>query len=123
LQVAENLMDQAYRQLHNEPLEVWNDGYDLHAPVGRFRANGFGLYDIGGNVMEWCVQSLGDDALAASTLDSRQQLPRDAQLGAVRGGGYMTPSFYARSANRFLDSVDFRNGYLGVRPVRRLESE
>ena len=66
-------------------------------PVGSFAPNAWGLYDMHGNVWEWCCDLYGDYKVAAQTN------PRGLARGShhvIRGGGWCMYAEACRSANR-----------------------
>lgn len=96
---------------------VANDGYVFTAPVGKFKANAFGLYDMYGNVNEWCADWYGEDYYAASPLDD----PTGADSGAyrvLRGGSWYFRPLFSRSSFRFRFNPVIRYLDMGFRVVR-----
>jgi formylglycine-generating enzyme required for sulfatase activity len=91
----------------------------LH-PVGEKEPNGFGLYDMHGNVYEWVEDDLHTNYNGAPT-DGRAWInkPRGS-LRVLRGGSWDFGAQNCRSAFRDFDSPDYRNYSLGFRLSRSL---
>ncbi len=90
--------------------DAWDDGYGIHAPVGSYRANPFGLHDVIGNVFEWCYDYRHSD------VDSVRV---DPEFGIMRGGDFFNSSIDGRSAFRAKMKLDDATPGTGVRPVLR----
>jgi sulfatase modifying factor 1 len=75
------------------------DGYIFTAPVGSFRPNAFGLFDMHGNVREFCGDWHADDYYAKSA-ESDPQGPPSGTNHVVRGGAWTSNAVDCRSASR-----------------------
>ncbi len=103
-----------------------DDGFGLHAPVGSFAPNGFGLHDVHGNVWEWCLDYHASNAYQPGVLpkeDPVRRTPEREALGkgeprVARGGAFAYTSFYARSSFRAEVAASHREFTYGVRPAR-----
>jgi formylglycine-generating enzyme required for sulfatase activity len=123
LQFAANVADLSYRNEgapRDTPVEPWNDGYSMPAPVGTYAPNAFGLHDMHGNVFEWCLdgwdmynahQPRPGDGLRDST-----KLP----LRIHRGGSWQLPAGAARSAYRGYGRPDMLSPLVGLRAARMM---
>jgi formylglycine-generating enzyme required for sulfatase activity len=76
-----------------------NDGYVFTAPVGKFKPNAFGLYDMHGNTCQWCADWYGPGYYAASPVDDPTG-PASGNDRVLRGGSFDFRPFFSRSANR-----------------------
>ncbi len=113
------------------------DGYEYTAPVGAYPANGYGLYEMAGNVWEWttdwyqdhgkilhacCTLDNPRGALAEESFDPRMpqvQIPRKV----MKGGSHVCAPNYCRRyrpAARMAQPIDTATSHLGFRCIVRM---
>ena len=97
-----------------------DDGFPVHAPVGYFQPNGFGLHDMHGNVWEWCRDAYGLYSLPVHEGDGEREV-FDNTNRVSRGGGFYHGPIQARSSHRNNSAPEFGINHLGLRPVRALQ--
>ncbi|MEI7633692.1 MAG: formylglycine-generating enzyme family protein [bacterium] len=97
---------------------AWFDGNsgDKTHPVGTKQANAFGLYDMHGNVWEWCRDWHDDGFYKTSGVTARNpENITEAANRVRRGGGWSNDPQDCRSANRFGGVPELRSVHLGFR--------
>ncbi len=100
----------------------WADGtVPYWSPVGTFAANGYGLYDMAGNLFEWCNDWFSSSfySTAAATLPNPTG-PATGSTRVLRGCNYGYHADHARVAHRGHNAPNMsRRLSYGFRPVRR----
>jgi len=116
------------------------DGYEWTAPVGSFPPNGYGLYDMAGNVWEWTTDWYQQHSEIEQTCcasfnprggtpeQSYDPLVRDVKIPrrVMKGGSYLCAPNYCqryRPAARMAQAVDTSTCHLGFRCIIRPGNE
>jgi sulfatase modifying factor 1 len=96
---------------------ICNDGARYTSKIGKYHSNGFGLYDMMGNVSEW-VEDCYHENYAGAPNDGTAWVTGDCNRRVLRGGSWAHAPGYVRSAYREESNHSDRANTFGFRLVR-----
>lgn len=111
-----NIADESLKRVFKD-WEIWDgfdDGFVFTAPVGAFEPNEFGLYDMTGNVWEWC-QDWYDGNYYKDSPARNPVGPTKGSLRVLRGSSWYSNPSLVRCAMREGDNSVYRSSYIGFR--------
>lgn len=93
------------------------DGYPYTAPANAYSVNEYGLYNMAGNVAEWCRDAFSDNANAIVwDMNPDNQNP-DEPRKVVRGGSWKDIAYYLETGTRSFEYENAKRSYIGFRCV------
>ena len=109
-----------------------DDGYAFTAPVGSYPENGYGLFDMAGNILEWCLDeydagfyTVSEGVNPISDINSIQEISESFEsvesIRVLRGGSWIVTPANVRCSTRFFLPPESKNNTVGFRCVMELQ--
>ncbi|BDD07941.1 hypothetical protein FUAX_03730 [Fulvitalea axinellae] len=95
----------------------YNDGYAYTSPAYQFYPNQYGLYDMAGNVAEWCEDAYNPAAVPLVWDLNPTYFDESEPRKVVRGGSWKDISYYLQTGTRTYEHKDSTRSYVGFRCV------
>jgi formylglycine-generating enzyme required for sulfatase activity len=112
-----NYADTSAKNLLSAYIQGYNDGYPGTAPPGKFKANHLELYDLGGNVAEWCHDFYTIYTYNSNKADIDPTGPSEGKHHVVKGSSWKHASM-SKLRLAFRDYSDANRPDLGFRVCR-----
>jgi formylglycine-generating enzyme required for sulfatase activity len=112
-----NFADVSAKNLITNYLPSYNDRYAVSSPPAKFEKNALGLYDMGGNVAEWCHDNYSIYSYSSQKVYNDPMGPKDGKHHVIKGSSWMQAGISELRLS-YRDYSDTRRPDLGFRIAR-----
>jgi len=95
----------------------YDDGFMYTSPVASYFSNDYGLYDMAGNVSEWCMDAYYEAAVPVVWDLNPIYLDENESRKMIRGGSWKDIAYFLETGTRTFEYQDTTKSYIGFRSV------